>query len=64
MITYGIEELRAMAQYFDWCNETNNQQFTVEELYAILKCVQKHPDWDEFYDTWTDDQLDEALKGT
>lgn len=59
---FGIDELRAARNIFSYCNETFNQRFTTEELLAIAK-AHRAAAWDFLPDTWTDQQIAEALRG-
>lgn len=58
---FAIEKLRKMRDYFGWMNEGFNQQFTLTQLEKIYDCAIQHKDWDECADTWTYEQLQEAL---
>jgi hypothetical protein len=59
---FGIDELRAARNIFSYCNETFNQRFTTEELLAIAK-AHRAAAWDFLPDTWTDQQIADALRG-
>lgn len=60
---FGIDELRHMVRNFNDCNETFNQQYTIEQLLQIHR-MWMESGWDIYPDRWTERQLKEALEGT
>lgn len=56
-----IDHLRAMVNVFSYCNETFNQRYSIDELFAIYK-AHVLAEWDFLPDSWTDRQLKEAIK--
>ncbi len=59
---YSIEKLRAMVALFNNCDESFNQQFTIEELAKLHEVYQKCQ-WDIPPHRWSERQLSAALKG-
>jgi hypothetical protein len=57
----GIETLRKVVKLFDWCNESFNSTWTIEELIALAH-ICWDSGWDFFPDQYTERQLHEALK--
>ncbi len=57
----GIEKLRRVVKLFDYCNESFNTTWTIEELLKLADTCWKSG-WDFFPDQYTERQLYEALK--
>jgi hypothetical protein len=60
---FGIDELRATVEFFDWCNESFNQLFTLTQLVRLRRYCKAHPELPEFPDSWDDDELEKAFGG-
>jgi hypothetical protein len=58
---YGIEKLRTCVAYLDNLDESFNQRFTAGELFQIWRAALAHDDWPEMADTWSEEQIAEAL---
>lgn len=59
---FAIDELRLLVRNANDCNETFNQRFSVLELIQIHR-MWHASDWDTYPDTWTEQQVQEALQG-
>lgn len=59
---FPIDELRMLVRNANDCNETFNQRYSIEELVQIHRMWQAS-DWDNYPDTWTKQQVQEALQG-
>lgn len=58
----GIQKLRNVVLFFDYCTESFNDQFSIEQLITIYDVYDKCG-WYIYPDEWTQRQVDEALKG-
>jgi hypothetical protein len=59
----GAETLRAVVGWIDWQHEGFNERFSPEQLIALWRYGQAHDrEVDEFADTWTPEQITEALR--
>ena len=58
----AIDHLRLIVQNFDSLNETFNQRFSLEQIFALHKAWMLS-DWDINADLWTVRQIREALRG-
>lgn len=57
----GIEKLRLLVSNANYCNESFNEQFTIEELIKIHRALALCA-WDILPDSWTERQIQEALE--
>ncbi len=57
----GIDELRLLVSNFNYCNETLNTSYTVEELLQLHR-AQQASGWDFFVDQWTRQQRTDCIK--
>lgn len=57
----GIEKLRLLVSNANYCNESFNEQFTIEELIKIHRALALCA-WDILPDSWTERQIREALE--